>query len=271
MFNGPSGLVYNTHTIKVIAANPLGYDGDSFNGIFRAPMRYQLRPVGYGPNADFYVYVSHYKSGSGFSNEINRLTEASEIRADADALGDNAHIIYTGDHNLFGFSDEQSYQILTSPGPGEAYDSAAPSQVWAADASHVNIETQSPTTVQFRDDVQLTSGSVWNPSGIYTDSGLRLANNGNGTCVVFGNGSSPSVAGGGTAQTFQGSVDYAGNHTLDDLPNASTVLSTLTFASDHLPVVADYSVVGVSPLPEPGGLALLACVVTLVRRRGATS
>src|SRR5947207_669807 len=72
MFNGPSGLVYNTRTMKVISATPLGYNGDSFNGIFRAPMRYQLRPAGYGPSADFYVYVSHYKSGSGFSNDINR-------------------------------------------------------------------------------------------------------------------------------------------------------------------------------------------------------
>src|SRR5439155_19054532 len=64
---------------------------------------------------------------------------------------------------------------------------------------------------------------------------------------VFGNGSSPAVPAGGTAQTYQGSVNYAGNHTLDDLSNASDVLSALTTASDHLPVVADYSLIGVNP------------------------
>ncbi len=265
-FNGPSGLIYNTHTIQVISAKSLPYNGDSFNGVFRAPMRYELRPVGYGANADFYMYVSHYKSGSGASNNALRNTEATEIRQDADALGSAAHILYTGDHNLFGDSNEPSYQTLLAPGTGQAHDPASFTQTWTADAAHVGIETESPTAVQFRDDLELTSGNVYNQSGIYTQPGLRLANGGNGTYIVFGNGSSPSVPANGTAQPFQGGVNYSGNHSLDDLANASDVLNELTLATDHLPVVADYSLVGVTPVPEPAVLGFMVGGYLLLRR-----
>jgi len=74
------------------------------------------------------------------------------------------------------------------------------------------------------------------------------------------------VPGGGTAQAFQGSVNYPGNHTLDDLGNAGTVLSTLTFASDHLPVVADYSLGGGLAGSRAERAGAVVCVVTLVRR-----
>ncbi len=117
-FNGPSGLIYNTHTIQVVAATSLDYAFTSGNGVPRAPMRYQLRPAGYGPNADFYMYVSHYKSGSGSSNTFVRNDEAMEIRGDADDLGSSAHVLFTGDHNLFGDSNEPAYQTLLASGVG---------------------------------------------------------------------------------------------------------------------------------------------------------
>src|SRR5438552_698856 len=83
----------------------------------------------------------------------------------------------------------------------------------------------SASQVQFRDDLQLTSAAVYNQAGVYNTGGLQLANAGTNTYIVFGNGSSPSVPAGGTAQPFNGSVNYSGNHTLDDLANKSTVLS----------------------------------------------
>ena len=49
--------------------------------------------------------------------------------------------------------------------------------------------------------------------------------------------------------------------------SASTLLSDLTTASDHLPVVADYQL---GAVPEPGALALLlaaAAVLPLAWRR----
>ncbi|HSV14351.1 MAG TPA: hypothetical protein VLI90_08835 [Tepidisphaeraceae bacterium] len=247
-FDGPSGLIYNTQTIQVVAAKALGYSGTGAGSIPRAPMRYLLHPIGYSTSANFYMYVSHYKSTAA-SGSV-RLQEATEIRADADALGPNVPILYTGDHNIFQDSAEPSYQKLLSTGNGQAHDAMNPTQDFVADAAHVNILTVGPTAVQFRDDLQLTSGTVWNQSGTYTQNSLRLANGGNGAAIVFGNGSSPTVPAGGTGQPFQGSINYAGNHTLDDLPNTSAVLTALTKASDHLPVVADYTLAGLTALPQ---------------------
>jgi len=44
------------------------------------------------------------------------------IRANADALGPNVHIIYAGDFNLTGGSGEAAYQTLISAGNGQAHD-----------------------------------------------------------------------------------------------------------------------------------------------------
>jgi hypothetical protein len=266
-FNGPSGLIYNTKTIQVISAESLPYDFDSGNGVFRAPMRYQLRPVGYGSNADFYMYVSHYKSGSGSSNATLRNTEAAEIRADADALGPTAHILYTGDHNLFGSSGEPSYQTLMGPGVAQAHDPASFTQVWNEDAAHVDIESGNSTGVQFREDAEFTSGNVYNQSGVYTQPGLRLSNGGVGSYIVFGNGSSPTVPAGGAPQSFGGSADYPGNLSLNDLANASDILSDLVTATDHLPVVADYDLVGVNKVPEPATCGIIALIYIALRDR----
>ncbi len=76
-------------------------------------MRYLLQPIGYASAADFYMYLSHYKSASGTTNTNTRNAEAVEIRANADALGANTHILYTGDYNLFEDSSDDipaSYQ-----------------------------------------------------------------------------------------------------------------------------------------------------------------
>src|SRR5262249_11096673 len=121
--NGPSGIVYNTQTIQVISATPIGA-APSGSGAPRQPMRYQLRPVGQTSTADVYLYVSHYKAGSTSSDISRRSIEAQEIRANADALGAAAHIIYSGDFNLTGGSAEAMYQTLTAAGNGQAHDPA---------------------------------------------------------------------------------------------------------------------------------------------------
>jgi hypothetical protein len=221
--NGPSGLIYNTHTVQVLGAVAIGTPSSS--GAPRDPMRYELAPVGYDAAADFYLYVDHAKSGTQSTDISRRNFEAQEVRADAATLGSHAHIIYSGDWNLNGAS-EAAYQTLVAPGTGQAYDPVNPAQNWSGSTSFVGIFTESATVLQYRDDLQLISGPMTNEYGMQQVPGSYTAFGNNGTTA------------------YKHSVAAAGNTALSDLPNQAAVLSALTTVTDHLPVVADYLFVG---------------------------
>ncbi len=134
------------------------------------------------------------------------------------------HIIYAGDWNING-SSEAAYQTLIAAGTGQAFDPVNPAENWSGASTFKGIFTESATTLEYRDDLQLVSGPMQN------EYGMQLVP---GTYTVLGNN-------GTTA--FKHSVAAAGNTALADLPNQSAVLSALTTVTDHLPVVADYSFV----------------------------
>jgi hypothetical protein len=259
--NGPSGLVYNTHTIQVVAATPIG-PAPSSSGAPRQPMRYHLRPVGYGPEADVYLYVSHYKASSGSSNETRRNDEATSIRQDADTLGSSAHIIFAGDYNLTGGSTEPAYQTLIAPGAAKAYDPADSTNSWGNNLTWKRILSESSTSLSARFDFQLVSGATLNQPG------FRLAPD---TTDAFPTPYAYTVFGNNGNTAFNGSTNTTANTSLSDLANASQVLGLLTTVSDHLPVVADYIVVsslaaptGVAASPNPacdGGMTMLSATV----------
>jgi len=231
---GPSGLIYNTKTVRDVGAVAIGTVSGS--GAARAPMRYTLQPLATGAAATFYLYVSHAKSGTT-SDDVNRRNiEAGELRTDAAALGASAHIIYSGDFNLNG-SSESTYQTMIASGVGQANDPANPAGNWTDTSAFASLLTESAKDLQYRDDFQFVSGPILNQNG------LQLVP---GSYSVFGNnGSTP----------LDSAVNLTGNTALSDLSNRTDVLNSLTTATDHLPVVADYKVVGV---PEPSTLALLA-------------
>ena len=66
--NGPNALVYNTQKMSLIASVGVGTVFGSSTGEYRQVMRYQFRPAGGTSADDFYIYVSHYKSGGGSTN-----------------------------------------------------------------------------------------------------------------------------------------------------------------------------------------------------------
>ena len=161
---GTDGLIYNTHTVQVVSAAAIGTASTS--GAARAPMRYLLQPVGYGSNADFYMYVSHYKASSGTTNMNRRNVEATEIRQDADALGASAHIIYSGDFNLTGGSSEPAWTTLTAAGNGQAHDPTGAAG-WTNNTGNLNyLYSESSTTLNARFDFQLVSGAMLNQPGL---------------------------------------------------------------------------------------------------------
>jgi endonuclease/exonuclease/phosphatase family metal-dependent hydrolase len=246
--NGPSGLVYNTKTVQVIGSESLLYSGNSAQTNPRAPMRYELQPVGYGSNADFYIYVTHMKSGTTSADVTARAQEAANMRADAATLGGNASIIYTGDFNSS--PPESEFTDLTATGPGQAFDPenfSTSTQWWS----------ESTDDLEFRDDYALMTSNVVNDTGP-----LEYVQ---GSFQVFGNnGSTPS----------RGATDATTNTALGDLSNRTTVLDDLMETgssdpgSDHMPIVADYTI----NVPEPVslGVFMFAGGAVLMRpRRGA--
>jgi hypothetical protein len=219
---GPSGLIYNTKTVTDLGVKVIGTVSTS--GEARAPMRYELSPIGGAAYTDFYVYVSHAKSDGSdpTTSAARRNVEAQNVRADAATLGANAHIIYTGDWNI-NDSTEQTYQTLIASGTGQAIDTANIANNWLGTSTFKNLMTESATKLEFRDDLQLvTSPTVTLP-------GLQLVTN---TLTPFGNNGSVAVGG-----------NVKNGTALSDLPNQSTILTDLTTDTDHLPTLADYVIV----------------------------
>ncbi|MGA1266446.1 MAG: hypothetical protein ACO32J_04625 [Phycisphaerales bacterium] len=115
---------------------------DIFTGAGRYSDRWQLQLNGHSsPQARFYVYGSHLKASSGSSNENERNTGMVAIRNDANALGADVPIIYTGDFNIY-TNTEPAYQTLVAPGNGQGVDPYGAVN-WTG-ASGAVMHTQSP-------------------------------------------------------------------------------------------------------------------------------
>ena len=172
-FDGPSGLIYNTKTVTDLGAKAVGFTTNP-----RSPMRYELQPVGAGAAGDFYMYVTHMKSGQTSTDINERDAEAKLIRSDEATLPANASVIYTGDFNSS--PPEAEFTDLTSAGQGQAFDPenfSTSTQWW----------TDSTSNMRFRDDYQMMT------SNILTDTGpLQYVT---GSFQVFGNNGTTGLNG----------------------------------------------------------------------------
>jgi len=259
---GPNAMVYNSHTVQLLASVPVDPPGGtsqlgSSSGEYREVMRYEFAPAGVTPTAanEFFIYVSHYKASTGSANEIARAGEAQIIRNDSATLPANARILYVGDYNPTGGSSEPGYQTIIASGTNQGIDPMNPSGANGIDWSTNTVldqKTESAPDLRYRDDLQIMTTNVF--YGLA--GGLRLVP---GTYHVFGNnGTTP----------YQGSVSI-GNSALSNLASgapidASTLYHDLTNASDHLPVVADYTV----PVPAPPLPALRLVNVSFLANAG---
>ncbi len=263
--DGPSGLIYDTKTVSVLSVTSLA---NGSTGAPRSPMRYELEPKGYAAYSDFYLYVSHYAAGSTAADETRRNAEATEIRANSDALGPNAHIIYTGDMNLAAASAEPAYKTLVSPGNGRAYDPTAAGYIstWASsDTSDAYLYSHSTTSLNERLDLQLVSKAT------LTQPGLQLATD---TSDPYDAKNFPSskyhyayeIFGNDGSTPVDSASNLATNTAFADVTNPSVVANDLMApsGSDHLPVVADYTIV--TPEPACAG-AFFALLLPTIRRK----
>lgn len=232
---GRPTIIYNTQTVQLISEDRASTA--SSTGGPRQTMRYQFRPIGYDASADFYVYSSHYKASNTADDADRRNVEATQVRANADALGQGASLIFTGDLNLYS-STEPAYQTLLSAGPGQAIDPLNPNNVtqnWDNSSSFASIHTQSPCSsatgncgvgggVDSRFDFQLSTAEVQDSEGFDLIAGSYHPFGNNGSTF------NQSINSGSNTVTFPGVTSFT----------KSQILNALQVTTDHLPVVADY-------------------------------
>jgi hypothetical protein len=243
-------IVYRTQTIQTIQTA----DGISIaSAAPRDTLRFRVRPVGYSTSgADLYIYNSHYKASLDASppgtNANERLDEATQNRANSDALGQGASAIYAGDHNFYyADSREPAWGKLTSAGNGQANDPLNRVGNWHINSSFADVHTQSPCVsssagcgasggMDDRFDFELVTGELLDGEGLSylgpTSSGLSGLTH---SYHAFGNNGSTyntDINSASNTVTFPGVTSYT----------KSQILNALWSVTDHLPVVADYQV-----------------------------
>ena len=231
------GVVYDTTALSLVEEVAVTTGGP------RQTIRYRFEPAAGSAADGFYLYNSHLKASSDSTSESTRAAEATAIRANADALGDGVSVLYVGDFNLY-TSNEVAFQTFVGAGNGQAFDPINSPGNWSGSSSFRGIFTQSPSStgsgelvgggLDDRFDFQLVSGEVLDGSGFdYLPNSYR----------AFGNNGSVAV---------NGSINSGSNTALAGLSNRLQVLDLLTTVSDHLPVVADYT------MPTSQGLDALS-------------
>ncbi|MEM6690161.1 MAG: hypothetical protein AAF664_12080, partial [Planctomycetota bacterium] len=232
--------------------------GDLSGGTISQPretLLHQFRPVGYGADADLFIFNSHFEAGREFEDLAGRETEATQIRnyIDSNNLG-NRNVIVAGDLNtgsnfestgLQTFGDQSALEILASPGSGRVLDPLFPNgesvdfRIFNTGVPNTQFGvdlgpflTQSPSAqggaligggIDDRFDFILQSDELLDFEGVASISGsLR----------TFGNdGSTPNTR-----------INNGNDISINGLTSFTTdqVLDALEAASDHLPVVTDF-------------------------------
>ncbi len=253
--NGPNAMIYNARTVQLLASVPVDPPGGTnnlgsfsfgYSGEYREVMRYQFAPAGVAAASSniFYIYVSHYKSGSSSTanNTNSRAAEAFIVRSNMVAsLPAGARILHVGDFNT-GDASERMYATLTAPGTNQLMDLLNPARSlttnWDGGIVPAAL-TDSTTDLQYRDDYQMMTTNVY----FGVPGGLKYIP---GTYHGFGNNGSTAY----TNTVNSGTNTALNNRLVTNGPvfiSAAQLYLDLTNASDHLPVVADYTI----PLPAP--------------------
>jgi len=271
--NGPNAVVYNTRTVQLLASVPVDPPGGTNNlgstyGEYREVMRYQFAPAGVATNVlnVFYVYVSHYKSGSSSdsSDTNSRAGDAFIVRSNmVTTLATNARVLHVGDFNT-GDAAEPMYLTLTAPGTNQLIDPLNVARNlttnFDSSSSPVNL-TEDDTDLEYRDDYQMMTTNVY----YGTVGGLALIP---GTYHPFGNNGTTAYE----TSVNSGTDTALNNRLVTNGPvfiSAAKLLVDLTGASDHLPIVADYTI----PMPAPKitGVTLSATNLALSVTNGITN
>ncbi|MEM7227489.1 MAG: hypothetical protein AAF432_01600 [Planctomycetota bacterium] len=183
------------------------------------------------PDGEFYLYSSHLKAGSSSSDIDDREDGVDVLRVNADALGANAHILYTGDMN-FGSNAEPGFLRFFAAGSGQAVDPLGGGP-WSGSGNAVK-HTQSPRTIN-------TGGLISGGMDDRFDFQLHTSNwvDGSGFEIISGT----YRAFGNDGQHFDSAINSGNNFYFPgELLRSNALANDLHDASDHIPVIVDYAI-----------------------------
>lgn len=219
-----NGLFYRENRIVLV-------NTDTVSIGLRPMSQYDLQAFG----QNFTVYGAHLKPSSGTDNENTRRDQADIIRSHFNDRNATDNFILVGDLNLYK-DDEPAFQLLTGnqqDNDGRLFDPLDRLGDWHNSGQFADVHTQSARTTQFgggahgglddRFDFILVSNALILPGSIDYQSGSYTA---------FGN----------DRGHFNQAINAGAN---DSVP--PNVADALHFASDHLPVYADFLFLNATP------------------------
>jgi len=228
---GAQAMFYNSSQLKEDA----DAHKDIFTGATRYGDRWRLEGIGDYEDIIVWVYSVHFKASKGSENKEQRLFGANAILEDIATLPQESHVILVGDMNFYN-SSEPAYKALTT----NLIDPLGTSE-WSGEDDAIK-HTQSPRKVRAtkgtpgsglihgglddRFDFQFISASLQDGEGldVVANSYHAFGNDGNHYDVAINDGDNSFFAG--------------------DTARSNEIANALHMASDHVPVVADYEVVG---------------------------
>ncbi len=226
-YSGAQAMFYHSSLVTEITS---GHD-DIYTGAGRRSDRWQIRLVGYdNPPVDFFIYSSHLKASPGSKNQAERLFGIEQILENAEELPEGSKIIYAGDYNIY-TNSEPAYETLVAEGPLAAIDPYGNGS-WSGSSNAIK-HTQSPRdessgglvggSLDDRFDFQLPTIALSDGFGMDIIPGTyrALGNDGNHYDVAINDG---------TNSYFPG-----------DNQRSNALADDLFDASDHIPVMVDYT------------------------------
>lgn len=211
--------------------NAIFFKSSIFSFISNYPVKTALRDINeftmrHNSTGDtLRIYSVHLKASSGTSNELLRAAEVDSLRKRTNALPVGSKFMIVGDYNIYRSTESAYIKLLDQTGTGYILDPLTLVGTWNNSAFAI-FHTQSPRVRQFgggatggmddRFDMILMSQSVMDSGGISFSAGSYTA---------YGN----------DGNHFNDSINRPPNNAV-----TMEIANALHYASDHLPVYADF-------------------------------
>ncbi|MBM4110148.1 MAG: hypothetical protein FJ254_02160, partial [Phycisphaerae bacterium] len=224
---GAQALFYRTGRLTEITTG----HADLFTGGGRNSDRWLLQLTGYtSTDARLYVYSSHLKASTGSANESARLSGATTLRTNADALPAGSNIIFLGDYNMY-TNTESGYQAMTTGGVHPAIDPWGTAD-WTGQSNAIK-HSQSPRLTN----TNLVGGGVDDRFDLH----LFTAALNDGAGLAYLPGTVRTI--GNDGNHFDIAIN-TGNNTYypNNIARSNALANALHEASDHMPVIVEYQI-----------------------------